>query len=485
MPSTLTKTPPLKHQQHVTELSKDSEFYALFMEQGTGKTHVGIATFTHLFQEGKINGVIIVAPNGVHDNWTRIEIPKHCALPSDQVLVATWHGSDGAKVRRAYEYAASSSCPDGLLVVLAVNIEALRTEAWWESTKDFLEHRHFLLIVDESTIIKNPKAQQTKNCIHLASKSQFRRIMTGTPITQSPLDLFAQCKVLDPKALPYSSYTAFKHEFAVETTMHMGNRSFTKVVGYKNQEKLAQLIAPFSYRVLKKDCLDLPPKVYQTRFVEMTPEQKRIYKDLSEQCLAQLGGNDGMVTVTTIITMLLRLHQVVLGYVPNDNPKEMVPIPHNRLKVLGSLLEENPSKAVIFCRFLEDVHQIQEFLPTDESTLYTGDETSTERNRSIDRFQNDPTCRYFVATSAAARGLTLTAAEQVVYYSQGYSLETRLQSEDRAHRSGQTKTVVYTDLCSPGTVEDAIVQALQAKKELAAGVMDRAALEKLLLPAQQ
>ena len=482
----LLKTTPFKHQADVIELSKDRPYYGLFMEQGTGKTLVGIANFTHLFRKGEINGVIIVGPNGVHDNWTRIEIPKHCILDENREYhVATWHGNDGARKKKRWDWVANQA-PTTELVVLACNVEALRTESFWKTIeKGFLKERSFMLIVDESTIIKNPKAEQSKNCFHLAEKAKYTRIMTGTPITQSPLDLWSQCRVLSKDALPYTSYTAFKHEFAIEQAMVFGNRRFNKIVAYRNQELLAQLIAPFTYRVLKKDCLDLPPKVYQTRFVELTAEQRRVYTDLSQQCLATLGDGKGVATVTTVITMLLRLHQVVLGYVPNDNPKEMVRIEHNRIKALWGLLEENAGKAIIYCRFLEDVKQVSEMLDArlneEESyALYTGDESSKDRTESVDRFQADPKCLYFVATSAASRGLTLTAAEQVIYYSQGYSLETRLQSEDRAHRSGQTKTVVYTDFCSQGTVEDAIVQALQSKKELAAGVMDHAALARLI-----
>lgn len=482
----LTKTTPFKHQAHVTELSKDAPYFGLFMEQGTGKTQVAIATFTHLWQEGLIDSVVIVAPNGVHDNWTRIEIPKHCVLKDGEAMhVATWHGTMGKKARERWNWTASSVPAAGEheedpLSILATNIEALRTENWWYSMQDFVEQRKFMLIVDESTVVKNPKAEQTKACLELAEKATYTRILTGTPITQSPLDLWSQCRVLSPKALPYTSYTAFKHEFAVEELRVMGNRRFLVTTGYRNQEKLAELIAPFTYRVLKKDCLDLPPKVYQTRFVELTPEQRRIYKDLSEQCLAQLA--DGMVTVTVVITQLLRLHQVVLGYVPNDD-KEMQMIDHNRIKVLKELLDENPGKAIIYCRFLQDIEQVVEALPgycMKDWVTYTGEDSPSERTSALDRFQNDPQCKYFVATSAASKGLTLTAAEQVIYYSQGYSMETRVQSEDRAHRAGQTKTVVYTDLCSQGTVEEKIVAALQAKKELAAGVMDRAAVAMLL-----
>lgn len=476
---TLTSTAPFDHQQQVIERSLNSHAFALFMEQGTGKTLVGIATFTHLFLQGKIDGVLILAPNGVHDNWLKREIPKHCLLAQDeQIHMALWRSTMGVKARQRWDYVANG-VPANQLAVLGANIEAVRTESFWKAIDKFIKNRRFLLIVDESTAVKNPKAQQTKNCIHLADKASYMRIMTGTPITQSPLDLWSQCRILGKDTLPYTSYTAFKHTFAEEQLMYMGQRAFNKIVGYKNQDLLAKLIEPFSYRVLKKDCLDLPAKVYQTRFVELTSEQKRVYKDLSSQCLAILGDGNGMVTVTTVITMLLRLHQVVLGYVPNDDPKELIPIPHNRINILTELLEENPTKAIIFCRFLQDVHQVTEALPKGSWMTYTGDDNANERNDAVNAFQEKPDCRYFVATSAASKGLTLTAAEQVIYYSQDYRLETRLQSEDRAHRSGQTKTVVYTDLCSSGTVEDAIVSALQAKKQLADGVMDLVAMKKL------
>ena len=335
-----------------------------------------------------------------------------------------------------------------------------------------------MLVVDESTCIKNPKAVQTKAVFKIAKNAAYTRILTGTPITQSPLDLWAQCRVLDELALPYPSYTAFKKEFAVEQVLTFGHRSFNKVVGYQNQEQLARLIQPFTLRVLKKDCLDLPPKVYQTRYVELTPEQKRIYKQLMEQCLAML--EPGMVTVTTAITMLLRLQQVTLGYVqPDEGP--LIQIPHNRISILSDLLEEQTGRAIIFVRFVEDIHQITNVLRSlnKRFVCYYGDISSTDRHSAVENFQNGE-FDYFIATNAASKGLTLTAAEHVIYYSQNYSLETRLQSEDRAHRIGQTKTVLYTDLVAKGTVDDRIVAALREKKQLADAIIDRQDLRQLL-----
>lgn len=189
---------------------------------------------------------------------------------------------------------------------------------------------------------------------------------------------------------------------------------------------------------------------------------------------------DGMVTVTTALTAMLRLHQVTLGYVETGDGK-MQYIEHNRIAALSELLEENPTPAIIFVRFREDIHQIASLLQDQGKTwvTYYGDDSITAREHAVAAFQAGA-IPYFIATRAAARGLTLTAAEQVIYYSQGFSLEDRLQSEDRAHRIGQRKNVLYTDLVAQGTIDDKVITALKNKKELADQVLDRAALEQIL-----
>lgn len=478
-PLPLTLTQPFAHQAKIIEETRDRRYWGLFMEQGTGKTHVTIATFVHLYRNGLINGVLILAPNGVHDNWIRNEIPIHCPLHNpDDMLTATWHSN---KSQRTWDWCANS--PDmHKLVVLAANIEAVRVPRFRESIGEFIQKRKFLLIVDESTVIKNPKADQTKAVIKLAEYATYKRILTGTPITQSPLDLWAQCRTLSPDAIPYPSFTAFKHEFAVEQILNFGHRAFRKVVGYQNQDRLAAYLAKFTTRILKKDCLDLPDKLYQIRYVELTDEQKRVYRDLMKQSLAMI--DPGMVTVTTAITMILRLQQVTLGYVPSDDGT-ILKIPHRRIQALGTLLDEMQGKAIIFVRFLEDISQIRQLLSDRGLTVsqwveYSGSTTQEQRHRAVTRFQEDESCRFFVATNAASRGLTLTAATNVVYYSQGYSLETRLQSEDRAHRIGQDRNVLYTDFIAQGTVDERIIMALREKKELADCVLDKARLAHLL-----
>lgn len=480
----LTKTTPMAHQVRAVERSKDARYFGLFMEQGTGKTFCTIATATHLFDQGLIDTVIVLAPNGVHDNWAINELPTHLRDDLRPITQkAVWHSSDGLRAKNQFNYALRNH-EDGQFLWIMANIEALRVKAFNEALHSGkFSFKRTLLVVDESTTIKNPKAQTTKAAIALADACGYKRILSGTPMSQGPLDLWSQCRFLSPDALPYKSWTAYKHEFAIEEVINLGPHrpSFVKVVGYRNQSLLSQLIARFSERVLKKDCLDLPEKIRQTRYVELTPEQKRIYYDLSQKAIASL--EPGVLSVTSSLALILRLQQVVLGYAPNE-AGELIPIPSERLSALYDILDqvEPETKGIIFCRFREDVKRVMEVLDArnERGVQYHGGIGTEDRTDAVEQFQNDPKVRWFVATDAAARGLTLTAATLVVYYSQGYSLETRLQSEDRAHRIGQKKSVVYVDLMARGTVDEKIVQALQHKKDLADEIIDRKALERLL-----
>ena len=466
---TLTKTESLAHQKVAIELAKDREYFGLFMEQGTGKTHVTIAHIVHLFRTGKINGVLVLAPNGVHDNWAKNEIPLHAALSEDEHRIAVWHATDGIRKQDSFAWAIHETPEERLLFVLA-NIEAVRAGRFLPAIKRFLDERRFMLVIDESTVIKNPKAAQTKAVMKLAQRAAFRRILTGTPVTQGPLDVWSQCFVLSPTALPYPSFTSFRWEFAIEKEMIMGQRRFKTVVGYKNLDRLGLLLKPFTYRVTKAECLDLPPKVYETRYVELTPEQKTLYRTLVKQCLVQFDTGQ-IVTTTMVLTQLLRLHQITLGYVTTDEG-EIHPIPCNRLNVLMDLIAEMQGKTIIFCRFKEDVHRVCGALleAGKIAEKYFGEINAHDRHEAITDFQEGDT-QFLVATRAAARGLTLHAASNVVYYSQGFSLEDRLQSEDRAHRIGQTKSVLYIDLVARGTIDEKVLLALKAKQDVASMVV--------------
>jgi SNF2 family DNA or RNA helicase len=255
----------------------------------------------------------------------------------------------------------------------------------------------------------------------------------------------------------------------------MGARTFRQVVGYQNLEELTTKVNGFSYRVLKKECLDLPAKVYQRREVELTPEQKKVYKELKDYAIAELESNE-LVSVTSILTQILRLHQVVCGFVKHDQGEE-VEIKNNRLDALIDVLAETQGKTIIWANYQYDIKRIlktlQEFVGVEAVATYYGETPDEERQQIINRFQ-DPNSKlqYLISNvQTGGYGITLTAASNVIYYSNNYDLEKRLQSEDRAHRIGQENKVTYIDLVAKGTVDEKIVKALRNKLNLAQEVL--------------
>lgn len=470
------KTQPMAHQAAAVEDYRKKIFGALFCEMGTGKSKIALDVIANTPVERPLPPAVIIAgPNGLHLNWEAIEVPVH--YPRDWIG-HRWNNTmvDSSNKRKAWKEFYENK--DEVTKFVFINAEAIRTpkgktylETFISSAK--LQNRELFFILDESTCIKNPKAQITKSAIKLASQCDRRFILNGTPITQSPLDLFSQCKFLHPKAIPETTYTAFKGRYAIETTVTMGNRSFRKILGFTRLEELTRNIQPFSLRLEKKDCLDLPEKVFKQELVEMTKEQNRIYAELKNQCLATLRSGE-VVSATLALTQLVKLHQVVTGYVqPDDGPPQF--IPNNRLKSLMQIAEIS-QPLVIFCAYRENARIVADALAEAYGgaavVSLVGGTADGERTTAVQRFQSGE-ARFFVGTSAAAKGLTLHKASTIVYYSNNYSLETRLQSQDRIHRIGQTNRCTYIDLVSPNTVDVAILKALTQKHDLSRSVLDQ------------
>lgn len=459
------KTKPFKHQEDAVKRFVNAPYGALFCEMGTGKTKIVL----DIVQNAEENvDVVVIAPNGLHHNWAINEIPAHVTRKMD---VFCWSGPVKTKKRKQELTRFMTSINSRIFLI---NVEALRTAAGYETLDKFLDSANYEvhMIVDESTCIKNPKAMQTKRVLKLSEKANCKWILNGTPITQSPLDLFSQCKFLHSRALPYPTYTAFKHAFAVETTMTMGHRSFRKVIGYQNLDTLTKLLEPFSLRIEKKDCLDLPDKTFTRMAVEMTAEQKRIYKTMKDDCLALLDSGS-LVTTTLALTRIVKLHQIITGFVTDDEGTEH-PIDNNRIAALMQIAETT-KPLVVFCAYRHNVRTVCEALAKEyganKVVAFSGDESTNQRNEAVRRFQEGD-ADFFVATSAGAKGLTLHRASTMVYYSNNYSLETRLQSQDRIHRIGQDSKCTYIDLVVPQTVDDAILKRLEQKKELSSMVLD-------------
>lgn len=470
------KTQPFTHQHEDYEKSWDKEYYGLFLEMGTGKSKIVIDTMAALYQTNKIVGALILAPKGVYLNWIKNEIPIHLHDDISRKVFA-WSSTMN---RKQVDESATFMAQRGGLDVLVMNIEALVSERAYDYAMEFLKSRRCITVIDESTCIKNPAAIRTKKCFILSKMSAYRRIMTGTPITQSPLDLFSQTQFLRPGALGFTSFTAFRAYYAQMVTMTFGFRSFPKVVGYRNLEKLQRDVQTFSSRRLKKDCLDLPDKVYQSVYVEMTPEQRSVYEKLRDEAVVALEGGD--ITTMSAITTIMKLQQIACGHVKRDNGTEIL-LPHKRLEALNEILEELPglAKVIIWCNFKIDVETVYRHLndkhPTDPHSTsavhYYGDTTDEQRAQALDRFHTDESCRFFVGTpGTGGRGLTLVEAATTIYYSNGYNLEHRLQSEDRNHRIGQTQKVTVIDITCVKTVDERIVKLLRAKQDLATLVLD-------------
>jgi len=463
------KTKPYAHQMTALEKSWNKKVFALFMEMGTGKTKVAIDNMAMLYDNGKINGALIIAPKGVYKNWYSQEIPDH--LPTHiQPITVLWKSLINKTQQKELDKLFQTGHDFHILVM---NVEAFSTKKGVDFAARFLNCHNTFMVIDESTTIKNPGAKRTKNIVGLGKYAKYRRILTGSPVTKSPLDLYKQCEFLDEYLLDHSSYYTFRTRYAVMRKANFNGRSVEIVVGYKNLGELSEKLKPFSYRVLKDDCLDLPKKTFMKRVITLSAEQDKVYQQMKKMALAQLNGK--MVTTASALTQLMRLHQITCGHFTADDGSIQT-IKNNRLSELTDLLDEVEGKAIIWAHYQYDVKEIVKAIikehGEDSIVTYYGLTPQDERQNNIKKFQSDPKCRFLVGTpSTGGYGLTLTAASTMIYYSNGYDLEKRQQSEARIDRIGQEKPMTYIDIICEDTVDDRIVKALRKKINIATEIM--------------
>jgi len=463
------KTKPYAHQLTALEKSWNKENFAYFMEMGTGKTKVLIDNVAMLYDKGKIDGALIIAPKGVVKTWYEQELPTH--LPDHIENVSVLWQPNITKTQQ--EKLDSLFEIETTLHILVMNVEALSTEKGVKFASKFINSHKTLMAIDESTTIKTPTARRTKNIIGLGKEAKYKRIMTGSPITKNPLDLYTQCEFLDPWLLDFASYYAFRNRYAEMKTMHLRGRSIQVVAGFQNLGELSDKVKDFSYRVLKEDCLDLPPKNFVKRHISLTSDQKKVYEQMKKHAIAML--NKKVTTTVTVLTQLMRLHQITCGYVTADDGT-IQEVESNRLNELMSVLEETEGKVIIWANYQfsvsDIIKKITKVYGPDSYVHYYGLTPQEDRQDFIRKFQNDPKCRFIIGTpQTGGYGITLTQANTVIYYSNGYDLEKRLQSEDRAHRIGQKKNVTYIDIIAEDTIDEKIVEALRSKIDIASQVM--------------
>ena len=422
-----------------------------------------------LYDKGKIDGALIIAPKGVIKTWYEQELPTHLPNHIENVTVL-WQPNitktQQEKLESLFEI-------ETALHILVMNVEAFSTEKGMKFASKFLNSHKVLMAIDESTTIKTPTAKRTKNIIQLGAHAKYRRIMTGSPVTKNPLDLYTQCYFLDPYLLDHASYYSFRNRYAVMKSMHVRGRTIQVVHAFQNLGELSEKLQGFSYRVLKEDCLDLPPKNWTKRHITLSKEQQKVYDQMKKEALATLNGK--VTSTMTVITQLMRLQQITCGHFVADDGSTQE-IKNNRITELMEVLSEIEGKAIIWGHWQKDIQnivdEIEKIYGPGSVVSYYGLTPQDERQDNIRRFQDDPKCRFMVGTpSTGGYGITLTAANTVIYYSNGYDLEKRLQSEDRAHRIGQKKNVTYIDIIAEDTVDDKIVKSLRKKINIASEVL--------------
>ena len=485
------KTGGMVHQIKGLELSNGKWNFAYLMEQGTGKTWISIADIVRAYLKGRINAVVVFAPKGVHTNWVLRELPTHADVP---LLAEAWRGKPTSKKARARLdrlYADHFEKGKEPLRVFAINIDAINSDAGYAEVERFLEaFPNCMGILDESTRIKNPEAKRSKKIVKLGRKCLARRILSGTPLTKNPGDMFMQYEFLKPGILGTNSYRAFVAEYTVlieaddrrmVALMKKTGAKFVPQIAetdenglpmFKNLDKLINVLSPHSYRVTKEEALPfLPPKVYERVYFELTPAQRKIY-DQIQLDYEYNDENEQEYFSFEAIAARSKLKQVTSGFINIYGEPRLLDIEENpRLQTFKDLMEglfdDDPKRSVIvwseFRQEMEFAKKILEDMGL-SVCVYNGDTKKDDREQFIDDFQAGK-YRVFLGNPAAGGiGITLTRADTTVYLSTSENAELRLQSEDRNHRIGTKSTVVYYDLHAENTVDDRTFANVEAKK---------------------
>lgn len=555
---TPTQEPPplFRHQQELFDKTCTALAWAVLFEQGLGKSAPTIRTAEHLYRLDLIDAVIVVAPNGVHRNWISDELPRHAGMPWRGL---DWHSDRGKGQDRAVERLIAPTpgrrteiawlaityegmlTPRGRSVLLSFGIGEIDKRGKRVPTGTKARFPRFLIVIDEASKVRNPEATRTKKVAALREFATHARLLNGTPIGNSALDIYAQMKILDPlfwTRRGYGSWTAFKAQFAITRKIPVGGeddradrgkyshepivphdateegilayeqldftgilggddedsydeirpptkrpspaavkpaskqttgRTIEVVVGFRELDKLKEMIAPLSTRLTKEDAgVELPPKLYSRLLFDLPLEQRRAYDQLRKEYMIELESGT-LITAPIALVRVLRLQQIACGYLPNpddpENPKLFFDDDgkNARLRLLMERLEDTPHQAIIWARFTHDVDSICRALGPPSCIRYDGQVSQKERDLGIDRFKAGKVKFCVAKASSMGMGLSLPMAKSVFYYSNTFSYIERLQSEDRSHRlvGGGLGAVCYYDMVAARTVDEKILRSLR------------------------
>jgi SNF2 family DNA or RNA helicase len=470
------KTTPYEHQHIGFSMSCRSKYFAYLMDLGTGKTKVTLDCAAYMFDQGWINALMVFGNNGSYTNWVS-GVQEH--LPSHiKYSIGVWSSKNSVKKMEEMNKAIVE--PGVVLRIFLMNIEAIAYSRGYDAAYKFVRNNKTLAVVDESTTIGNPTAARTKAALKIGAVATARRILTGSCVDNRPMDAWSQFQFLANGALGYTSYYAFRAQYAELEDMKIQRggslKSFKIVTGYKNLKALQESIAKVSYIVKKEDCLDLPKKTIMYHNVELTEEQAAMYESLKKRAISEIQkeGEFSLVTVKIALTKMLRLHQLVCGHIKDDD-RVFHEVKSNRLKALEEIIDETSGRVIIWTSFTYDVDKIVAFLRNkygNESTLhYHGATTQEEREHVKVVFKRGGEVdgvRFLVANDkTGGYGNNFTAITTSIYYSYDFDNNVHHQTMDRIHRIGQIEPVTYVYLRCMGTIDEKILSVLTGKTTLA------------------
>lgn len=431
-------------------------------EMGCGKTLTAIAVAGALYKTNKINRVLIVAPTSVCSVWPK-EFEEFADFKNMVKLLL------GTKKQRLTELESLEKFPFETLKVAVINYESTWREGIFEKIKEFNPD---LIIADESQRIKTHDAEQSKALHQLGDNAKYKMILSGTPVQNNAVDLFSQYRFLDPNIFGKNFY-AFRNRYCV-----MGGFNHRQIIGYHDLDQLIKKEHSIAYRVTKEDALDLPEQTFETRYIQMTPKEKNLYNKIKRESAAELD-NGTTISATTVLTKLLRLQQFTGGFVVSDETNKPQQISSGKINALEDIVDDYVlaanKKLVIFARFRAELDLISKLLQKKKIKygMIFGDIKLEDRGSIVKDFQENPKTMVFLAQiDTAGLGITLTAANTCVYYSENFNYAAYSQSLARIHRIGQRNTCTYIHLVVEKTVDELILKALHKKEDLAKTIVD-------------
>lgn len=483
-PMLIPTRPPRQHQKDALDHARDKSSFFYLLSMGCGKSKIAIDECLQLYIDGVIDRVLIVAGKGSYSDWRWKHLPEN--VPDHMSVTA--HLWDGGSTKREEDAirALMFQAPGyghATLRCLIMNVEAFgASKTALTVAMNFTKGGRTLVICDESTKIRNTDAKRTQAMIALGREARVRRAMTGLATPKNPLDLWGQMKFLGLIEVLGRNWYSFRARYCIMKTEEHQKRGAPpgtmekslKIVAFRNLDELTERMRPHSFRALKENCLDLPPKIYERVLVDLTDEQHRAYQNMLRMAMHEL--EDGVfASALNAIGRIEKLHQITCGHLKDEDGR-VHELPNGRLQALDDVIQEAEGKVIVWCTYQHDVlavtQHLQAAFPERRVVQYYGPTSAPQRAANVRDFEEGD-ATYFVGTQATGGfGITLVSCSLVIYYSNSFDLEFRLQSEDRCHRDGQTKSVTYVDLVAPRTVDEKILKALIEKKSVADVIMD-------------